>query len=112
MEAPHDGCARLSETAAVSLRHTASERLRVRYRKDTVETEIECDFVAGCDGFHGVSRQTIPTAAIRTYARIYPFGWLGILSETPPVSREVIYINHERGSALSSIRSHTRSRRR
>jgi p-hydroxybenzoate 3-monooxygenase len=82
----------------------------VRCRKNGVEAEIECDFIAGCDGFHGVSRQTISEAAIRTYERVYPFGRLGILCETLPVSRELIYVNHDRGFALCSMRSQGRSR--
>ncbi len=87
-----------------------SERPKVRYRKDGVEHEIACDFVAGCDGFHGVSRQSVPQAAIKTYERVYPFGWLGVLSDTPPVAEELIYVNHERGFALCSMRSRSRSR--
>ena len=83
---------------------------RVRYRKDGKDIEIECDFIAGCDGFHGVSRQSVPATSIEIFERVYPFGWLGILSETPPVSEELIYINHERGFALCSMRSPTRSR--
>ena len=82
----------------------------VRYRKDGKDIEIECDFIAGCDGFHGVSRQSVPATSIEIFERVYPFGWLGILSETPPVSEELIYINHERGFALCSMRSPTRSR--
>ena len=82
----------------------------VRYRKDGKDIEIECDFIAGCDGFHGVSRQSVPATSIENFERVYPFGWLGILSETPPVSEELIYINHERGFALCSMRSPTRSR--
>jgi p-hydroxybenzoate 3-monooxygenase len=66
--------------------------------------------IAGCDGFHGVSRQTIPETALRTFERVYPFGWLGILSDTPPVSPELIYVSHERGFALCSMRSRARSR--
>ncbi len=72
--------------------------------------EIECDFIAGCDGFHGVSRQAIPQEVIRIYERVYPFGWLGILADTPPVNHELIYANHERGFALCTMRSMTRSR--
>jgi p-hydroxybenzoate 3-monooxygenase len=83
---------------------------RVRYRKDGTSHEIECDFIAGCDGFHGVSRQSVPASSIETFERVYPFGWLGILSDTPPVSEELIYVNHERGFALCSMRSPTRSR--
>ena len=71
---------------------------------------IDCDFIAGCDGFHGISRASVPADALRTYERVYPFGWMGILSETPPVSEELIYVSHERGFALCSMRSRTRSR--
>lgn len=83
---------------------------RVTYVKDGVSHEIECDFIAGCDGFHGVSRASVKPDAIKTYERVYPFGWLGILSETPPVSHELIYVNHERGFALCTMRSTRRSR--
>jgi p-hydroxybenzoate 3-monooxygenase len=85
-------------------------RPRVQYRKDGAEYEIECDYVAGCDGFHGVSRQTMPEHALRTYERVYPFGWLGILVDKPPLADELIYVNHPRGFALCSMRSATRSR--
>jgi p-hydroxybenzoate 3-monooxygenase len=71
---------------------------------------IDCDFVAGCDGFHGVSRQTIPLTVRREYEKVYPFGWLGILSETPPVDDELIYANSERGFALCSMRNANLSR--
>ncbi|MBE0612887.1 MAG: 4-hydroxybenzoate 3-monooxygenase [Burkholderiales bacterium] len=83
---------------------------KVRYRKDGIEHEVECDFIAGCDGFHGVCRQSVPQAAIRTFERVYPFGWLGVLSDTPPVAEELIYVNHARGFALCSMRSRSRSR--
>jgi len=86
------------------------DKPRVRYRKDGKDHELACDFIAGCDGFHGVSRQSVPAGSIELFERVYPFGWLGILSDTPPVSDELIYINHERGFALCSMRSHTRSR--
>ena len=72
--------------------------------------ELQCDFVVGCDGQHGVSRKTIPASVQREFERIYPFGWLGILAEVPPVEDELIYANHERGFALASMRSPTRSR--
>lgn len=98
------------EAEDVSLHDIESARPRLRYKKDGAEAEIECDFIAGCDGFHGVSRQTIPEDVIQSYERVYPFGWLGILSDTPPVSHELIYVNHERGFALCSMRSRTRSR--
>jgi len=94
----------------VRVRDFDGRRPVVRYRKDGGEREIECDFVAGCDGFHGVCRQSVPQSAIRTYERVYPFGWLGVLCDTPPVSEELIYVNHERGFALCSMRSRSRSR--
>jgi p-hydroxybenzoate 3-monooxygenase len=71
---------------------------------------LDCDFVAGCDGFHGVCRGAIPANVLRVHERIYPFGWLGLLADTKPVSDELIYVNHERGFALCSLRSLTRSR--
>jgi len=82
----------------------------VRFVKDGREQEISCDYIAGCDGFHGVSRRSIPSDRLRIYERTYPFGWLGVLSETPPVSDELIYAQHERGFALCSMRTPTRSR--
>ncbi|MES3003779.1 MAG: 4-hydroxybenzoate 3-monooxygenase [Pseudomonadota bacterium] len=83
---------------------------KVRYVKDGVTHEIECDFIAGCDGYHGVSRASVPAAALTTYEKVYPFGWLGVLADVPPVSHELIYANTERGFALCSMRSPTRSR--
>jgi p-hydroxybenzoate 3-monooxygenase len=83
---------------------------RVTYVKDGTAHEISCDFIAGCDGFHGVSRASVKPSAIETFERVYPFGWLGILSETPPVSHELIYSNHARGFALCTMRSMRRSR--
>jgi p-hydroxybenzoate 3-monooxygenase len=83
---------------------------RVSYAKDGATGEIDCDFIAGCDGFHGVSRASVKPSAIETFERIYPFGWLGILSDTPPVSHELIYSNHARGFALCTMRSMRRSR--
>ncbi len=71
---------------------------------------VDCDFIAGCDGFHGVSRRSIPANVLRTFEKVYPFGWLGVLSRTPPVTREVTYNHHERGFALCSMRSETLSR--
>jgi p-hydroxybenzoate 3-monooxygenase len=87
-----------------------TDQPRVSYVKDGVSHEISCDFIAGCDGFHGVSRASVKPSAISTYERVYPFGWLGILSETPPVSDELIYSNHVRGFALCTMRSKHRSR--
>ena len=82
----------------------------VTYVKDGSEHRIDCDFVAGCDGFHGVSRQSIPSTILREFERVYPFAWLGVLSETPPVSHELIYANHTRGFALCSMRNENLSR--
>lgn len=87
-----------------------SERPRVRYEKDGQQHEISCDFIAGCDGFHGVCRASVPADSIRNYEKVYPFGWLGILADVPPVSHELIYAHTERGFALCSQRSATRSR--
>jgi len=82
----------------------------VRYRHDGKIHELSCDFIAGCDGYHGVCRRSIPAAAIQTFERVYPFGWLGILADVRPVAEELIYSNHARGFALCSMRSLTRSR--
>ncbi len=82
----------------------------VTYEKDGTIHRIDCDFIAGCDGFHGISRKSVPEGAIRTYERAYPFGWLGILAEVPPADHELIYANHARGFALCSMRSTHRSR--
>lgn len=94
----------------MSIHDIESDRPVVHYRKDGKTIKIACDYVAGCDGFHGVSRRTIPEAALRTHERVYPFGWLGVLVDKPPVSNELIYVNHNRGFALCSMRSMTRSR--
>ena len=82
----------------------------VRYRHGGQDVELACDFIAGCDGYHGVSRASVPAGAIATFEKIYPFGWLGILADVPPVRHELVYANHERGFALCSQRSRTRSR--
>jgi p-hydroxybenzoate 3-monooxygenase len=104
------GAPAVYEAESVSVHDFDGKSPRVRYLKDGKQHEVECDFIAGCDGFHGVTRQSIPASAITTRERIYPFGWLGILCDTPPVSDELIYINHERGFALCTMRSMTRSR--
>jgi p-hydroxybenzoate 3-monooxygenase len=80
------------------------------YDTDGIETRIDCDFIAGCDGHHGICRQSVPAGATAVFERVYPFGWLGLLAEVPPVSEELVYANHERGFALCSMRSRTRSR--
>jgi p-hydroxybenzoate 3-monooxygenase len=87
-----------------------SDKPFVTYRKDGETMRVDCDFVIGADGFHGVSRKSIPTGVLREYERTYPFGWLGVLSRTKPVSPELIYCRHERGFALCSLRSQVLSR--
>jgi p-hydroxybenzoate 3-monooxygenase len=82
----------------------------VTFRQNGVTQRIDCDFIAGCDGFHGVARQSVPASALTLFERVYPFGWLGVLVDQPPVADELIYAHHERGFALCSQRSHTRSR--
>ncbi len=87
-----------------------SETPFVTFKKNGIEKKIKCDWIAGCDGFHGISRSKIPKSIVKNYERIYPFGWLGILSETPPVSDELIYANHGNGFALASMRNKKLSR--
>jgi p-hydroxybenzoate 3-monooxygenase len=94
----------------VTLHDFSGRTPRVSFRAGGKTLEIACDFIAGCDGFHGVSRKSVPASAITAHERIYPLGWLGILSETPPVSDELIYVRHPAGFALCSMRSPTRSR--
>jgi len=89
---------------------SSSARPSIRFRAGGEAQEVVCDFIAGCDGFHGVCRPSIPAAALTVYERIYPFGWLGILAEAPPSSEELIYAYHERGFALLSMRSPELSR--
>jgi p-hydroxybenzoate 3-monooxygenase len=98
------------EATDVRPRDFHTDKPRVSFIKDGQTVELECDYIAGCDGFHGVSRQSVPHDAIKTFERVYPFGWLGILSRTPPVAGELIYANHERGFALCSMRSAMLSR--
>jgi p-hydroxybenzoate 3-monooxygenase len=94
----------------VSLHDFLGDKPRLTYRADGKTHEIDCDFIAGCDGFHGISRKSVTPSAITTHERVYPLGWLGILSDTPPVSDELIYVRHALGFALCSMRSPTRSR--
>jgi p-hydroxybenzoate 3-monooxygenase len=98
------------ESPAIRVEAYDTDSPRILYEQNGEQKELLCDFVAGCDGFHGVARQSIPTDQIRTFQRTYPFGWLGMLSDVPPVREELVYVNHERGFALCSMRSHTRSR--
>jgi len=98
------------EAEEVAIEGVDGPRPRLRYRKGGAEHTLDCDFVAGCDGFHGVSRKAIPANVLRVHERVYPFGWLGVLADVPPVLPELIYASHERGFALCSMRSATRSR--
>ncbi len=98
------------EADDVQLHDFYTDKPRVTFVKDGKTVELECDYIAGCDGFHGVSRQSVPADQIQTFERIYPFGWLGILSRTPPVDEELIYAAHDRGFALCSQRNANLSR--
>lgn len=93
------------EVDDLSVHDLDSERPAIHYRKDGAAEEIACDFIAGCDGFHGVCRPSVPEGIITAYERIYPFAWLGILAEAPPTSEELVYTYTERGFALFSMRS-------
>jgi p-hydroxybenzoate 3-monooxygenase len=105
-----EGAVGIYEAKNVQPHDIYSDKPYVTFEKDGKEVRLDCDYIAGCDGFHGVSRQSVPKDKITNYERVYPFGWLGILSETPPVDHELIYANHERGFALCSMRSNVLSR--
>jgi len=98
------------EAESVSIHDFDGSSPKIRYHRNGREQQIECEFLAGCDGFHGICRQSIPSHAIKEFTQVYPFGWLGVLADVPPVSDELIYANHERGFCLCSMRSITRSR--
>ncbi|WP_186395888.1 4-hydroxybenzoate 3-monooxygenase [Stappia sp. TSB10GB4] len=100
----------LHEAEHVQLHDLEGGRPFVTFRLGERYHRIECDFVAGCDGFHGVSRRSIPADRLRLFEMVYPFGWLGLLADVPPVHDELVYAGHERGFALCSMRSRTRSR--
>lgn len=100
----------LDRAEGVALHDLDTARPHVTFTRDGQALRLDCDYVAGCDGFHGPSRQAIPQAARREYERVYPFGWLGVLSRTPPVAEELIYANHPRGFALASMRNPQLSR--
>lgn len=93
------------EVEETSIHTLDSDKPGIRFRKDGQSHEIACDFIAGCDGFHGICRTSIPPDALKVFERVYPFGWLGILAESKPPSEELIYCNHPRGFALFSMRS-------
>jgi p-hydroxybenzoate 3-monooxygenase len=98
------------EAADVSIHGADSDKPGIRYRAGGTGREIACDFIAACDGSHGVGRRSMPGAEVKSFERVYPFGWLGILADVPPCSHELIYARHTRGFALASMRSATRSR--
>src|SRR6266704_2461939 len=93
------------EVEKVSVQDFASSRPRILFQYNGLQTELACDFIAGCDGFHGICRPSIPASALKVYQRDYPFGWLGILAQAPPSSQELIYAYHQRGFALLSMRT-------
>lgn len=98
------------EAADVQLHNVKSDNPSITFEHNGQSYKLQCDYIAGCDGFHGISRQNIPIEVRVEHERIFPFGWLGLMSDTPPVSHELIYCKHERGFALASMRSSTRSR--
>jgi p-hydroxybenzoate 3-monooxygenase len=100
----------IHEAANVQPKDLKSDAPYVTYEKEGEEHRVDCDFIVGADGFHGVSRKSIPSDVLKEYEKVYPFGWLGVLSETKPVSPELIYARHERGFALCSLRSQVLSR--
>lgn len=104
------GLTTICEVENVALHDFDGEAPFVTYEKDGVTQRIGCDFIAGCDGYHGVSRKSVPRGALKTFERQYPFGWLGVLAEVPPADHELVYANHSRGFALCSMRSTHRSR--
>lgn len=104
------GCRVVWEAQDVSLSGFDSAHPRVSYVQGGIRHSIECDFIAGCDGYRGVCRGSVPSDKITHYERVYPFGWLGILADVTPLNEELIYVNHPRGFALCSMRSRARSR--
>ena len=104
------GLTTIYETNDVEIHDFDSDHPSVSYEKDGQRHTINCDFIAGCDGFHGVCRASVPSKSIQEFEKVYTFGWLGVLSDTPPVHEELIYVNSTRGFALCSQRSTTRSR--
>ena len=104
------GLPTIYEANDVQIHDFDSDHPSVSYEKDGQRHTITCDFIAGCDGFHGVCRASVPSKSIQEFEKVYPFGWLGVLSDTPPVHEELIYVNSTRGFALCSQRSTTRSR--
>jgi len=104
------GAPTVYEAADVSIHDADGAAPLLRYQKDGAAHELACDFIAACDGGHGVGRRSMPAGVVKSFERVYPFGWLGVLAEVPPCSHELIYARHERGFALASMRSPVRSR--
>jgi p-hydroxybenzoate 3-monooxygenase len=104
------GATSVYEAESVQLYDIDTTSPSVTYTHHGETRRIECDFIAGCDGFHGISRRSIPSDKLRTYERVYPFGWLGVLADVPPAWDELIYASSDRGFALASMRSPTRVR--
>lgn len=104
------GAITLYEASDVQPHDLKSEQPWLTFEHEGQAYRLECDYIAGCDGFHGVARQSIPAQALKVFERVYPFGWLGVLADTPPVHAELVYAKHARGFALCSMRSPTRSR--
>jgi p-hydroxybenzoate 3-monooxygenase len=98
------------DAPAIKVEGSDTDSPRILYEQNGRRRELVCDFVSGCDGYHGVARRSLPADKIKTFEKTYPFSWLGILSDVPPVMDELLYANHARGFALCSMRSHTRSR--
>ena len=106
-----EGLTTLYEASDVSIHDFDGDKPQVRFVKDGLAQTLDCDFIAGCDGFHGVCRASVPKGSIKEYEKVYPFGWLGVLADVPPVSpHAIVYGNSERGFSLCSMRSLTRSR--
>ncbi|WP_256832332.1 4-hydroxybenzoate 3-monooxygenase [Pseudomonas sp. Pse1] len=104
------GATTFYEVPDVELHDLKSAHPYVTFTHNGELFRLDCDHIAGCDGYHGISRKSIPEGVLTEYERVYPFGWLGVLADTPPVNEELMYANHERGFALCSMRSHTRTR--
>ncbi|QXD15396.1 4-hydroxybenzoate 3-monooxygenase [Rhodocaloribacter litoris] len=104
------GAPLLFETPVVGIEGYLDAKPRLIYEQNGQRHELRCDFVAGCDGYHGIARRSVDPARLHTFEKTYPFGWLGLLADVPPAAEELIYVNHARGFALCSMRSPTRSR--
>ena len=111
IEARHNtGGKVIFDAATAAVENLNGAHPKVRYAHNGETRELSCDFVAGCDGYYGICRQSVPAQSIQAFERVYPFGWLGLLADVPPASHELVYSNHARGFARCSMRSATRSR--